>query len=370
MQQILRTIAVTTVLSSLIAVSGAQSQSSSTATGVSRLMNPAVSVNGLFLGGYSPDIKSSDVNGCRLQEAELQLTSVVDPFWKADVIFSFAPGTGGEADEAGVEQAVLESQSMPAGLGLRLGKFFLPFGKHAPLHAHQFPFVTAPAPVRAFLGDDGPTDTGLEVVWGLPLPWYSEMTLYGIDGNNDIMDPESSDVAAGGRLSNLWDVSDGGTLELGFSGLTGPVADAGTVAGRLDTYGADLTYKWSSWTRSQGRAVNATCEFLLPDPEGAQGDPWGLYGILQYRFQRNWWLGLSAGTVNDSWREIAADERDADHGPRDYLEYKANLTFTPSEFSALRAEVSYLEDPDGGYDDLRISLQWNFTIGAHPAHLY
>jgi hypothetical protein len=330
-------------------------------------MNPAVSANGLFVAEHSDDITSGDVNGCRMQEAELQLSSVVDPFWKADIIFTFAPGFGGEEDEAGVEQAVLESTAMPYGLGLRLGKFFLPFGKHTPLHTHQFAFVRAPAPVRAFLGDDGPTDTGIELTYMPDLPWYSELTLYGIDGNNAIMDGNNGGLGWGARWSNLWDVSEGGTLELGVSGLTGPQLAEEAAAGRTDLYGLDLTYKWASWTRSQGPALNLTAELILPHRETGAGDPRGVYGIAQYRFARQWWLGLSAGTVVDGWRNIAGDARD---GLRDYREYKANLTLTPSEFSALRGEVSYLEDPDGGYEDLRFSLQWNFTIGAHPAHLY
>ncbi len=369
MPKIMRGIALAAILTTSLSAGAAWAHAGSGSVEDARLMNPGISANVLFVGEFSRDIDSADANGSRLQEAELQLVSEVDRYWNADVIFAFAPGVGGEDDEAGVEQAVLVNRSLPAGLGLRLGKFFLPFGKHAPLHGHDFAFVNAPAPVRAFLGDDGPTDVGAELVWTPPLPWHSELTVYGIDGRNDIMDSESRDMGCGARLSNEWRIGGGGEMELGFSGLTGPVASGedllGDIDGRLDMYGADLSYNWASRTGEQGPALSATCEFLLPDPEGAEGDPWGLYGILQYRFHRNWWLGLGAGTVNDSWRTIAADGGDYGDRLRDYREYKANLTLASDELWSLRAEISYLEDAAGDYEDLRVAAQWSFTIGAH-----
>lgn len=358
-------------------VGTAFAQASSTATGVSRLMNPAVSANALFLAQSSSDDDSYGENNIALQEAEMQFSAVVDPFWKANLIVAFHPPHHEEAAakaeehhagfEVHLEEASLTSRSMPAGLGLRIGKFFLPFGKHAPLHTHQFPFVRAPLPLLAFLGDHGLTDVGAELSATVPAPWYSVAKVYGIDGGVAILDGEDRDLAYGGRLINLWDVSDNATLELGLSALTGP---AGPGMRQL-VYGADLTYKWSSGSLSHGPAVNWINEVVLPDPDGKVGNPVGAYSLVQYRFARNWWLGLGGGKVADTApvEGFESVNLDAD-GLVDYSEFKANVTFTPSEFSDLRAEVSYAETDQDGYEDLRFSIQWNFTIGAHPAHLY
>ncbi|MCP4798537.1 MAG: hypothetical protein GY893_01145, partial [bacterium] len=62
----------------VLSASSMASQTSSTATGVSRLMNPAISVNGLFLGTTSRDNPTPEANGIFLQEAEVQFSSVVD----------------------------------------------------------------------------------------------------------------------------------------------------------------------------------------------------------------------------------------------------------------------------------------------------
>ncbi len=52
------------------------------------------------------------------------------------------------------------------------------------------------------------------------------------------------------------------------------------------------------------------------------------------------------------------------------VETKLNLTWTPSEFSALRLEAARYDDQMGDADEWLVSLQANVTIGSHPAHSY
>ena len=72
--------------------------------------------------------------------------------------------------------------------------------------------------------------------------------------------------------------------------------------------------------------------------------------------------------------EIADAEEEAHaHGPNEWekvFETKANLTWTPSEFSSIRFEVARFADQDTDQNETLFSLQVNFTIGSHPAHLY
>ena len=70
-------------------------QQSTGAKGISSAFNPAISVNGLFLGGYSSNAKRTSritgldfQNGFNLQETEVQFTADVDPYWKANLIVS------------------------------------------------------------------------------------------------------------------------------------------------------------------------------------------------------------------------------------------------------------------------------------------
>jgi len=370
------------IFSGLPVLAAAQS---STLTGTSRSMNPAISVNGLLRGQASRDDPAPELNGFKIDGVEAQFSAVVDPFWSADVLIGMHPEHAhheeGSADAHGsdivvdVEEAYLDGQSLPGGLGLKLGKFALPFGKHAPLHMHQFPFADAPVAIASFLGDHLFSDTGAMGTVTVPVPWYSDVQVYGVNGDALPFDPDNKDLAWGGRLANLWDVSDDATVEVSGSYVHGADARHPGENKKLDMFGADLTWKWVSSVRTRGPAVHVTVEALWPHYEEGQGSPWGWYGIAQYRFHRSWWLGLGLGQA-DAGLDHHEDEYDPGHEDHahgltgDLREYKVNLTFAPSEFSALRAEVVYYQDKVTGEDDLRFIVQANFTIGSHPAHLY
>ena len=344
----------------------AQSQSS-TASGVSNKMNPALSVNGLFLGTTSQERYGVEHNGIRLQEAEMHFSSVVDPFWKANVIFAVFPEDDGTEYGIGVEEASIESTSLPIGCGAKLGKFFLPFGKHSPLHTHHFPFVDAPVAINTFLGE-GLTDCGAMLTVALPLPWYSDAIAYGVEGATETFDADNTDITFGGRLTSFWDLSDHATFELGGSAITGPAsADFFGYDDNVTVYGIDMTYKWICGTQSHGPALTIQGEFLLPDLSSDYSNPYGWYILSQYRLHHNWWIG---GCFSMADTDIGAGPGNEGLLVVDIRESKLNVTFAPSEFSALRAEVVYTDDQLEDIHDLSFGLQANFTIGSHPAHLY
>jgi hypothetical protein len=375
-----------------------------TATGVSREFNPAISVNTLLLGRVADQSTDTAVNGVDLQEAEIQFTSIVDPYWKANLVFAVHPEHGHDhaEEEEGAEEhahggytghvevAYVDGTNLPWNLALRLGKDYLPFGKHVPLHTHQFAFVDAPVAVRTFLGDHSLTEVGARAARTLPVAWYSDLTVYAVDGKSEIFAGDSRDLAYGARWSNLFDLSVESTLELGGSWLHGPLGPGyllteehaeDVLMGDLDVWGADVTFKWVSAGASRGPALTLTGEVILPRPEQGAQDPLGWYAHAQYRFARNWWLGLGAGAMDRDLPEHDHEEEHAeegehhhDHGAlwmwEEVREYKANLTWTPSEFSALRLEAARYDDQQGDADEWLFSLQVNFTIGSHPAHLY
>ena len=384
-----------------LAVPAAAADGSTTATGVSRQFNPAISVNTLLLGRTADQVTDAAVNGIDLQEAEVQLTAIVDPYWKANLVFAVHPERGHDHAEAAVEEdahghggytghvevATIDGTSLPHGLALRLGKDYLPFGKHVPLHTHQFPFVDAPVAVRTFLGDHSLTEVGARVAHAVPAPWYSDLTVYAVDGKAEIFAGDSRDLAYGARWTNLFDLSTEATLEIGGSWLHGPLGPGyllteehaeDVLAGDLDVWGADVTFKWVSARASRGPALTVTGEVILPRPEQGAQDPLGWYAHARYRFARDWWLGLGAGALDRDLpvhdHEHAEDEEHHEHLAlwmwEEVREYKANLTWTPSEFSAVRLEAARYDDQVGDMDEWLFSLQVNFTIGSHPAHLY
>lgn len=367
------------LLCATLATPGLVRAESGTLSGVSRNLNPAISVNGLLRGQVSSLDDSADLNGFLMDGVETQFTAVVDPFWKANVNLGIHPEHHEEdtADAHGVtyathvEGAYLDSQALPGGWGLRAGRFRLPFGKHKQLHMHQFPFADSPVGLDAFLGDHGLIENGVQVGHALPLPWFSDLVGFAASGDAEIFDAEDRDPAWGGRLVNVWDVSPDATLELSGSFLHGVDGRHPGEGMAVDFWGADLTWKWVSSARTGGPAVTLTGELLLPDYEEGPGDPRGWYALGQYRFQRNWWVGVGIGQAKAADGDEEEAEAGHDHGfAGEMWEYKVNLTFAPSEFSFVRGEAGYYEDKITGDHDWRGLVQVNFTIGSHPAHLY
>ena len=335
---------------------------------VSRAFNPAISVNGLFLGGWASSVDASNKltglnfeNGFNFQEAEFRFTSDVDPYFKADMILAIDRAGDVELEEGFVTSNQLPGDIMPRGLSLKIGKFFTDFGKHNLLHSHQFPFIDRPLVSEAIFGDEGLNEPAAGLNYLLPIPWFSEFTFQGMQGDNSnlfvLSGDESPQGAFLGHWKNFFDLSDETTLEFGNSYVGG----RNSGSGYSQAIGVDLTLKWIPLTRAQDRALIWQNEYIyssIDQDDKARQEKGGLYTSLQYRLSRLWWLQgrydllgapNSGGGVDHKWTVLAA--------------------LVPSEFSALRLQYSRTQQ-EFGEDIDQILFQLNYTLGSHPAHKY
>src|SRR3954452_289800 len=127
--------------------------------------NPDIGVIGDFQGSY---ISKGDKNfDMYLNETELSLQAVVDPYLRADFFLSF--GRDAETNKYGVEveEGYLTTLSLPARLQLKAGKFKEAVGRINPMHAHALPFVDLPNAYVNYFGD-GLNDEGASLSWLLP----------------------------------------------------------------------------------------------------------------------------------------------------------------------------------------------------------
>jgi len=340
------------------------------AKGVSSAFNPAISVNGLFLGGYASSPRTTSRltgldfhNGFNLQEAEFQFTADVDPYWKANFILSVDRN-----GETGVEEGYVTSEELPYDLlpqntSLKLGKFYATFGKHNLLHTHAFPFIDQPLINRAVFGNEGLKEPGLGVNYLLPAPWFSELTFQGLAGENDGLFHFTSDAkrrgAYLGHWKNFFDLSDETTVELGNSYIAGRNSDSGHRLSQAA--GLDLTLKWRPLQMATERGLIWQSEYLYfsRDREReALTRGGGLYSSLQYQFARRWWI---------QGRYDLLGIPNFDEGRKN--RWSTLLAFVPSEFSAIRLQHSYTSQERGSPVN-QLLLQFNYTIGSHPAHQY
>ena len=341
-----------------------------TATGLSRTFNPAISVNGLFLGTYRSienDNPNADVKtGMDIQEMELQFTANVDTYLRANFRVSF------ENDEVEIEESFVDLLLLNR-LALRAGQFYTHLGKHNLLHTHQFPFIDAPLVNKEIFGDEAFLEIGAGLSYLMPLPWYSEWIFEFVEGRNDLLfnGPLNDDFVYLAHSRNLWDLNEDTTVEIGGSfaiGRNGAGGNLGSDNRTTRIAGANLTLKWKPARRARYKTLVWQSEYIgawqetgvdplttVDNPDTNRG---GMYSFIQYQFAEQWWVQARYGYFGFHQLETANDKQRT----------SVLLGFVPSEFSAVRLQYNYIDEDWS--NEHQVFLQLNFSMGSHPAHTY
>lgn len=229
-------------------------------------------VQELQLGGHDPSQR-----GFTLQNAELTLEGRIDPYLRGQMNTVLFITPGGET-EVELEEAFLETMSLPWNLQLKAGQFLTEFGRHNPTHPHAWDFVDAPLVNARLLGPDGLRNPGARLSWLVPAPFYSELflavqnsggeTAHGFrsaghahgeeeeeelpfayrhpDNDRGVRNPD--DLLFAPRYVLSFEPTANQVVLLGGSAAFGPNASGGEDSGVTDTqvYGVDFTWKWKS----------------------------------------------------------------------------------------------------------------------------
>lgn len=335
--------------------------------------NPSIGINALTLYQSSNRGNSSYVknrNGLGLQEIELLFSGDIDPYWRFDSNLSLhqevtvdettTPHTRTAENKFEAEEIFAESLNLPY-VTFKVGKFYAAFGRHNGLHTHAFPFIDAPLIHQTFLGDHGFNDTGASVSTLLPLPWFSELTVQGLSGQGSELEyfksPSADTVVGVGRFKNLWDLNQDLTFELGLSNAQGE----NSTRNSTKFYGADTAFKWRT---NKSQAVIWTTEWIQRiKNESTQERGQGLVSALQYQFSQRWWVQARTESLD------IVNQATTSSVPSVQKKHSALIGYMPSEFSGLRLQFDELDDRSAEKEK-RILFQFNFSLGAHPAHTY
>jgi hypothetical protein len=324
----------------------------------STYFNPSVSVIGNFLavGGQNP---VENLPSGELRESELGLQAIVDPYARADFFLSF-----GE-EGVGVEEGFATFTSLPAGLLVKVGRMRTSFGKTNTLHLHVLPWPDEPLNVVDMLGgEEGWIGSGVSVgrLIALPGDTFSEATLQVFRGDAEglFAAQRRGDLAYNGHYRIFRDLTEAVNLDGGFSYADGPNDSAPGARTRMQAF--DAVLRWKPLQTGTYRSATFRGELFRSLREQPGDDPtaWGGFVSADYQFAKRWFVGAR-------WEQ---SEHPDDPGLKD-RGAAGLLTFWPSEFSQLRAELrrrrySLTEATDRTATELLLQLQ--FAIGAHGAH--
>ena len=324
----------------------------STATGLSRSFNPAISLNGLLLGTYNSEgndnSSQSNKTGLSVQEMELQIAGNVDTWFRVSSIFSME-GTENFGLEALVGTGLITNN-----LSLQVGKFFVPIGQHNQLHRHIQPFVATPVSNEMVLGEDGIKEIGFGAIYLLPVPFFSEINLQILEGENaDLFASTLNDgFAYLTRSANTFDLSDETTMDANLAYAFGDNSLTGTFK-TTEVLGVDIRFKHKPLGREAYRTTIWQSEFLTSTREQIKT---GFYTYLQQQFNMRWW---AQGRYSHSYQE--SDRSDQN-------QYSLALSYVSSEFIETKLEYTHLNQYAA--DENQLFLRFNFTLGLHKGHSY
>lgn len=331
-------------------------------------------IPGFALGGEATE---SNTRGFSLGESEVSLSANIDQVLRGELTLAFTP-----EDEVAIEEAFIQTTSLPWGFTAKAGRFFSGIGYLNEKHAHNWDFIDQPLPYLAML-DKQYGDDGIQLRWLAPTPFFLEFggelfrgdSFPGSDAAHGGVGAYSAFVRAGD------DINQSSSWQAGLSYLrttaknreTGDTPDI--YNGHTDTGIASLVYKWAPGGNPTQRNLTLAGEYFLQRESGDFNSinvdseyRTGWYTQAVYQFMPRWKVGLrydqvDAGNVNASLAGTTLDS--LGHTPR---RGTALLEYDTSEFGRIRLQYSRDESDTDSNDALL--LQYTVILGPHGAHQY
>jgi hypothetical protein len=337
----------------------------------SKALNPDISVIGNFIGAAG----KNDVNPSPpldLSEVEMAFQTAIDPYSRADFFIAASP------EGVEVEEGFITFTALPWHLLLKAGKMRAQFGKVNTLHTHMLPTVDRPLVTNNLVGgEEGLSDAGMSLAHLVNNPHvFLELTGEVYRGDSEVFQSDrNSKLVYVGRVRAYRDLTESSNIDLGLSTSLGPALVGAPESEPLDAdepeieplffdkrlVAVDVTFRYRPLQRAIYRRLNVRTELVWSRqdlPFDAQARSFGFYALGEYQFARRWYIG---GRLDRSERTFDDAANDASGS--------VFMTFWPTEFSQIRGQfrrTNYAEGLSGN----EFLFQFNFSIGAHGAHVF
>ena len=317
-------------------------------------------------------------NGFNLQQLELSIGSVVDPYFRFDGNLVF--GQFGVE----IEEAYGTTLALPYNLQVRAGQFLTRFGRINATHPHSWDFVDQPFAVGRIFGAEANRGLGAEVSWLAPLPWYVEVIGSSTDATGEatarsflgatserVQSP--LDLQLTGVVKQFFPLSEDLSLMWGLSTATGPNPTG--YRNRTDVFGTDVYLRYRPITRAHDTTLitfQAEAFYRRRQVPGNVLTDFNTYAQAAWRFSPRWATALRYELGTAARGE--GGERVLDPLDPEWTESRnrvsVNVSFWPTEFSRLRLQAG--RDRAGWRDEAGYSLMLALELvtGAHGAHAF
>ncbi len=331
-------------------------------------------------GNSSADLQSDFY----VREFEISAMSRIDQNWSGVLTLSYHNEIESDHNEIEIHEAYLSSNQIFNLSNLRIGKFFLGFGRINQFHRHDWNFTDAPFVQKTFFGNEGVKDTGVEIKRNL-LSIGSTLTV-GITSGNEFdhtnesheedKNHDHSEKAKAPtsylRLAKFVELSTTKGFETGLN----YIHRNDTEGIKRDYLGVDFVFK-----NRIGNYLDTLIESEIWHRTSADHDEdikeYGAYLYFQKGFNTHHALGFRLDYFKTQEHEDEEEHGHAIDGLSVHDEYRAgsvSYIYSNSEFMKTRLTVEHLSgievEGKATTEAQRVFLQFVFNIGAHPNHVY
>ena len=339
-------------------------------------------LSGVLQGGES----NAAPEGFSLSDTEVVASANID-----DKFYGFVD-VGFELDEneteVELEEAWIQTLTLPGGFSVKAGKFFSDIGYHNIRHPHSWDFANAPLAYNAFLGTNY-SDTGVQARWIAPLDVFLEIGAEIMSGDSF---PAGGHADSGTGAHTLFarlggDAGVSNSWRVGVSFLAAEsVGRESTLEvvpvafdGDTDVTMFDFVWKWARNGNPRDRNFALVGEYLRRDEKGAltllsqppltvayDDAQSGFYLYGTYQFRPQWRVGarfdrLSLGKRLSGLPGVVAGSDDPER-------WSLMLDWSNSEFSRLRFQIDSYDLT--GRSSTGLVLQYVMSLGSHGAHTF
>lgn len=299
------------------------------------------------------DNDSSSNKRVFVKEAEVGLAADVDPYLRAEAYISFADVDG--STEVDAEEVFARYNNLGRGLSLKFGKIAAALGRVQRNHADQLNWMDYPFFVQDMLGDEGLRAGGGSLSYLIPGQRFNEITVEGLDApdSNLFVGAHGGAPVLVGHYRTFFDFSEDASAQLGISYANGP---GGPGNRRSNLVGLDWTYKWTPGSAGKSMVIEAEAFWAKPGMPGT-GTAFGGFAAATYQLRPRLF-----GTLKYDYSETPSSS-DIRRG------LTAGVTLRPTEFHHWRIEFQRVDSNFAPTRNL-LNLQFQWVIGAHPAHKY
>ena len=303
--------------------------------------------------------------------------------------------------EHGLEEAWLETTSLPWGLQVRAGRFASQVGYLNQQHPHADDFVERPLLYRAFLGGHW-NDDGLRLNWTAPTPFYLMLGIEAMRGKRlveEIANPRRSPGVLTAVVKLGADLSRSHSWQLGLSHIHNRREAAleeghghedehdghdehaeegghehdhhhGAQFSGRKTWMVDATWKWAPGGNNRDQQLRVGVEAARItglNRHARSGDRHASHAVSAvWRFNPSWEVGIRA-----DWLKLRVPHEEHFHSGQ-LREQSLMLAWKPTHMQSLRLQYTQQRDAVEIENPARRSLQLQYVLafGAHGAHSY